>query len=107
MNIKTITDLLGKYNDRGAGTDPYTTIVLFRDGSGYLMNDDNERVPGTVFDNVDELCDVLTGKKEVLKELQKAQEAYVEVLGKCYLPGSRIILQVVNQDNVEVTVRPA
>ena len=102
MEIDKILELFRKYledNRRGA----YVSLQIFRDGSGCMLNINDKRIPDTDFNNINELHKFLTAPSE----LEKTQQAYIKALGKHYLPGSKIILQVINEDLVEVTVRPA
>jgi hypothetical protein len=102
MEIDKILELFRKYLDNTRKS-PYVSLQIFRDGSGCILNINDKRIPDTDFNNVTELYKLLTA----LSELEKTQEAYVKELGKHYSPGSKIILQVINEDLVEVTVRPA
>jgi hypothetical protein len=102
MEVDKILELFRKYIDQHKQP-AYTSIQMFRDGSGCLLQFNNKEINGTDFNNIKELHKLLTTPSE----LEKSQETYVKALGKHYSPGSKIILQVINEDLVEVTVRPA
>jgi hypothetical protein len=102
MYIEKVLELFGNYiDDNKLGGFP--SLQIHRDGSGSILDTTNCRIRGTEFNNVQQLIERLTAPSE----LKKTQQAYAKALGKHYLPGSKIILQVINEDLVEVTVRPA
>jgi hypothetical protein len=102
MEIEKVLELFRKYlgNTRDAS---YVSLQIFRDGSGCILNINDKRIPDTDFNNVTELYKLLTTPSELVN----SQNAYVKALGKHYSPGSKIILQVINEDLVAVTVRQA
>jgi hypothetical protein len=102
MEIEKIIELFREYIQRNS-LSPLSSFQIHKDGSGVLLNANDEHIRGTTFDNVDQLCDVLTGKKQLLKELQKAEEAYLTNLRRVYSQGTKITLEVRSQ-SVEVTV---
>ena len=98
MDLKEIIAKFRAYTKRKS-VDGFTSIQIFTDGSGMLLDKNDKFVSGTSFDNVEQLVELLTGEKE----LQEVESKYVEALRNYYPQGTKISMQV-RGESVEVTI---